>query len=89
MVDMKPCPTCNGPKCCHCEFTPVALGADWGYLNGPNWSDYCCHVSAMRYCASCSQNWWRVGLEGDWDVDGCGHEDCPECVTAEAKERRR
>jgi hypothetical protein len=36
----------------------------------------------MRYCPSCSSNWWRVGLDGDWDIDGCAWKRCPECVEA-------
>jgi len=83
---MKACPTCDAAKCCHCGFVPFAPGADWGILDGPRCSDYCEHVHAMRYCNSCSDRWWRVGLEPDWDIDGAAWKDCPESAAeAQAK----
>jgi len=67
-------------KCPHCDYEPRTPDADWGYLNGPKWSDYCQHVHAMRECGSCSERWWKVGLTDEWDIDGCAREVCPECA---------
>lgn len=65
--------------CAHCGF--AEKGAGWGYLTGPRWSGpYCEHFSAQRHCSSCTEDWWRPGLVYDWDIDGCAHEDCPDCV---------
>lgn len=65
---------------CRCCGFVAKSGQDWGYLDGPSGPGFCDHVSAMRYCPCCSERWWRPGLEADWDVDGCAHEDCPDCV---------
>jgi hypothetical protein len=79
-----PCRLLKTPAPC-CGF--VLEKKDWGYLDGPRTADHCIHVDVMRYCDSCSERWYRASNEPDWDVDGCGKEDCPDCVEHFAKEK--
>ena len=76
----------NARMSCRCGYVQQP-DADWGYLDGPwDWYDCgggrCDHVDNMRRCDCCSANWHRVGMVGDWDVDGAAKLDCPDCVAA-------
>lgn len=63
--------------CANCGFV-LAGGKDWSFIN-PN---YCVHTDAQRYCSSCSEWWYRVGMEPSWDEGLCEHEDCPDCAAS-------
>lgn len=75
------CDTCGRDAC----FTD-----GWGYIEftAVHPDCRCEHLSAMRYCRSCSEWWHRDGMEPDWDIDGCAHEDCPSCKAFAAEDER-
>ncbi len=70
------------PKCWLCDWAP-APGKDWAEVPNPSGAyatENCAHISGLRECTCCSTVWFRCGNDYDWDIDGCAHENCPECA---------
>ena len=79
----------NDGRCGNCGYESRAAGAGWGYVAGPVRSDACEHAPALRYCPSCQENWWRVGLAPVRSIIGPAQEECPACAAASSGTRTR
>lgn len=62
--------------CLNCDWAPNDAG--WGYLKMAGRS-LCGHQTHSRHCDSCSEYWYRYGLDDRREDQGPTRLDCPDC----------